>query len=101
MIVYKPNKPHKWGINAWVLAESWTGYVWNMDLYTGRKSSTEVGMTKTVGTSLCAPIYGLGHHVYMDNYFSSPELFHELRDNGVGACGNQTDKAEETGTTCC
>jgi len=57
MIVYKPNKSHKWGINAWVLAESQTGYVWNMDLYTGSKSSTEVGMTKTVVTSLCTYLW--------------------------------------------
>ena len=29
-----------------------------------------------------------GHHVYMDNYYSSPALFSELRDLGFGACGN-------------
>ena len=33
---YKPNKPHKWGINAWTLAESETGYVYNWDIYEGK-----------------------------------------------------------------
>ena len=46
MIVYKPNKPHKWGLNAWVLSEAKIGYVWNMEMYTGKKAETEVGMTK-------------------------------------------------------
>jgi len=57
MVVYKPAKPHKWGIiNAWVLAESSTGYVWNMDIYTGRKAVAEVGLTKKVVVSLCEPL---------------------------------------------
>ena len=101
MVVYKSKKPHKWGINAWVLADARSGYVWNMDLYTGRKSTTEVGMTKTMVTSLCTPIYGLGHHVYM--YFSLPALFQELRDNDVGACGtlrvNRTGAPDRIKTT--
>ena len=28
-----------------------------------------------------------GHHVYCDNYYSSPTLFADLRKNGFGACG--------------
>ena len=28
-----------------------------------------------------------GHHVYMDNYYSSPNLFHDLHEKGFGACG--------------
>jgi hypothetical protein len=60
------------------------GYVWNMDLYTGRKAQTEVGMTKNVVLQLCQPLFNLGHHVYMDNYFSLPELFCILRDNQMG-----------------
>ena len=34
-IQYMPKKPTKWGIKSWVLAESDTGYAWNMSLYTG------------------------------------------------------------------
>jgi hypothetical protein len=40
-----------------------------------------------VVTSLCQPLYQTGHHVYMDNYFSSPALFCELKANQLGACG--------------
>ena len=28
-----------------------------------------------------------GHHVYCDNYYSSPTLFEDLRKAGFGACG--------------
>ena len=35
-VQYMPKKPTKWGIKAWVLAESETGYVWNMKIYTGK-----------------------------------------------------------------
>ena len=36
---------------------------------------------------LVDPIKGRGHHVYMDNYYTSPQLFSDLRDNGFGVCG--------------
>ena len=34
-IQYLPNKPTKWGMKAYVLADSRTGYVYNWRLYTG------------------------------------------------------------------
>ena len=34
-IQYLPKKPTKWGMKAYVLADSSTGYVWNWRLYTG------------------------------------------------------------------
>ena len=44
-------------------------------------------MTHAVVMRLVDPIKGKGHHVYMDNYYTSPKLFSDLRDNGFGACG--------------
>ena len=29
----------------------------------------------------------LGHHIYVDNFYTSPQLFHDLRAVGLGACG--------------
>lgn len=34
-IQYMPKKPTKWGIKAWVLADSSNGYVANFQLYSG------------------------------------------------------------------
>ena len=44
-------------------------------------------MTHAVVMRLVDPIKGRGHHVYMDNFYTSPQLFSDLRDNGFGACG--------------
>ena len=40
-----------------------------------------------VVVSLLEGLEGRGHHVYMDNYYTAPALFTELRDLGFGACG--------------
>ena len=86
---YKPNKPHKWGINTWTLAESETGYVYNWSIYEGkqREGNTDVGLTHRVVTNLLEPVYERGHHVYMDNYFTSPALFDELKNHQADAYG--------------
>lgn len=47
----------------------------------------ELGMTAAVVLKLVEPICGLGHHIYMDNFYSSPRLFTELRSRGFGVCG--------------
>ena len=36
-IQYMPNKPHKWGLKAWVLADSMNSYTWGWKLYTGKE----------------------------------------------------------------
>ena len=32
-------------------------------------------------------LLGSGYHVYVDNWYTSEELFRYLYDNGTGACG--------------
>ena len=44
-------------------------------------------MTHAVVMKLVQPIRDQGHHVFMDNYYTSPQLFSDLRANGFGACG--------------
>lgn len=88
MIQYNPQKPHKWGIKAWVLSESKTGYMYNWEIYRGATAGrTEHGLSRTVVTNITKPIYGNNHHVFMDNFFSSPELFEFLAEQKLGACG--------------
>ena len=81
-MVYKPNKPHKFGLNAWVLADSKTGYVCNWQLYVGKGVTAEndgVGLIHKVTTRLVNCVYD------MDNDFSSPALFNELKAHLTGA----------------
>ena len=71
-------------------------YVWMHILlvlitdHTGKDDSlgiADAGMTHAVVMKLVDPIKSRGHHVYMDNFYTSPRLFSDLRDGGFGACG--------------
>ena len=44
-------------------------------------------MTAGVVLRLAEPIRGLGHHLYTDNLYTSPELYTELHHRGFEACG--------------
>ena len=84
---YKPKRGGgEWGLNVWTLADQ-DGYVYSWDLYAGkpRGNQAEQGLTFNVVIKLCRLIYNKAHHVFMDNYFSSPALF-ELSRNQTGAC---------------
>ena len=59
--------------------ESW--YTYDMKLYLGRDShSATDDMTATHVTvrHLTSRVEGLGHKIFMDNFFSSPKLFDDL-----------------------
>ena len=98
-IQYNPKKPIKWGLKAFVLADSATGYVRNWMLYTGKMNtnmystsnayiiftgkddSLELngkGLGHAVVLKLLEGLEDRGHHVYLDNWYSSPALFDDL-----------------------
>ena len=61
-----------------------------MYIFVGKDNSLDtstVGATHAVVTKLLEGLEGRGHHVYTDNYYSSPALFGDLRRLGFGACG--------------
>ena len=96
---YNPSKPNKWHLKLFEVSDSRTGYVVAFDIYTGKNktccaknadsldpASTQI--TKTVmGLLKKGNLLGKGHHVYMDNYYSSPDLFWELFSKETYACG--------------
>lgn len=87
---YNPNKPSKWGIKMWAIAESETGYMSYSEIYSGKQDQPAQGLGSRVVKSCIkgADIQNQGYHVYMDNFFTSPVLFDELFDElGTGACG--------------
>jgi hypothetical protein len=100
---YLPNKPTKWGIKAWVLADSNTGYAWNLKIYTGKwcysyydieiiigkdnDCDPEKNLTYNVVMSLTNDLSGKGYHVFCENFYTSPALFSDLKKKGFEACG--------------
>jgi hypothetical protein len=51
----------------------------------GNKTETELG--QRVVLDLVSGIEGKNHIVFMDNYFSSHELFKKLKERNIFACG--------------
>ena len=71
--VYCKEKPVKYGIKSYILCDSDTGYCWNLRPY------SEKGWTvdKTV-KFLIDDLEGKGHNLFMDNFYVSVRLAHEL-----------------------
>ena len=88
--VYMKKKPKKWGYKIWVLAGQ-SGYVYKF--YISGDNTVESHVTDAdpaigkSGAVVLNLVKGLPHgiHVYFDNYFASPELLLELKQNGFDA----------------
>ena len=64
-----------------------TGYLFEFDLYTGKKMNTEVGLSESVVLSLTVQLNGLGCEVYYDNFFISLALQYKLMNQNTKDCG--------------
>ena len=80
--VYQPDKPDKYEIKLYILAESDTGYVYNFELYYGVGKST-----KETVHSLMTNLKHKGYNLYMDNFYNSVILSEELLNDGINTCG--------------
>ncbi|XP_030592392.1 piggyBac transposable element-derived protein 4-like [Archocentrus centrarchus] len=85
---YMKDKPTKWGLKSFVLADV-NGYTVDYKLYTGKNNADSgKGLSFDVVTELVKKDYlGSGYVVYCDNFYTSPQLFHHLSQQGFGACG--------------
>ena len=87
---YMEDKPTKWGIKVFVLSDSTNGYVYRLQVYTGKNSdlsTSEMGLSSKVVTELVRGLEGSSPKLYMDNYYTNSRLFLNLYDKSVGACG--------------
>ncbi|XP_067225208.1 piggyBac transposable element-derived protein 4-like [Chanodichthys erythropterus] len=88
---YIPSKRKRFGIKLFMLCDVLTGYIINVKVYTG--SNTDITHTPGLGVSgsvvltLLEPYLGRGHTLYVDNWYTSPTLFHHLLRAKTGACG--------------
>ncbi|CAC5374938.1 unnamed protein product [Mytilus coruscus] len=58
------------------------------NIYTGKTANNpEQHLGKRVVLDLMTPVFGLGHHLYCDSFFTSPDLFINLWEHGTYACG--------------
>lgn len=95
---FMPLKPIKRGYKVWVRADSKTGYVYEFDIYTGKRDdhTTEVGLGGNVVKSLTQKLIAEGFqgHVTFDNFFASYEIMQYLFDNGVYATATVKNRSD-------
>lgn len=74
---YMKSKPNKWGIKAFQLCESSTGYIYNVEIYTGKSDGLfipELGATGSIVVRLVSCIEGQNYRIFMDRFYNSPLL---------------------------
>ena len=96
---FLPSKPIRFGFKLFTLAESKSGYIWNFEVYTGRKGEAEQNQAKNVVVRITNPLQDKGYRLFTDNFYTSPNLFFTSREHGIQACGtvrpNQKDLPKE------
>lgn len=86
---YIPKKHKRFGIKMYKLSDS-LGYTYDMSVYLGKqKQLANEDITAIQGTvfQLVRKVEGVGHKLYMDDYFSSPQLFDTLLKRKINSCG--------------
>lgn len=87
---YIKDKPTKWDIKLWVLADSSNGYTIDFNVYTGKAAGRNVranGLGYDVVVCLMQKFFNQGYHVYIDNFYNSTALVKYLFQQGVPTTG--------------
>jgi hypothetical protein len=94
---YIPKKRKHFGIKIYIVCDE-SGHTHDMKLYLGRDSHTATDdMTATRATvrHLTCRAEGLGHKIFVDNFFSPTKPFYDLDRRKISSCG-QYSPAEKT-----
>lgn len=77
---YIRDKPTKWGIKYWVLADSSNAYVVDFNIYAGKAEGgiSQYGLGYDVVRKLMLDYEGQGYHLFCDNFYSSITLARHL-----------------------
>ena len=86
---YLKGKPNPWGIKAFILADSKTGYLSCLQIYYSKETQlldSDLPHTAKVVMTL-APFHHQGYDLYIDCFYSSPLLATELSKVGITVTG--------------
>ena len=76
---YMQLKPVTFGLKLWVLAHSLNGYIYDFDIYTGKREPLhEQGLGYTVVMKLASRLLDQGYNFYFNNFYTSPAIINDL-----------------------
>jgi hypothetical protein len=89
---YCPMKRERFGVKTFSIVDDSTGMVLNSIIYSGKghvfgHASKDYGYGGSIVMDLLQPYLGKGHHLYCDNYFSSPNLALKLLQQNTSLTG--------------
>ena len=85
---YMPKKPRKFGVKLWALCETTSGYCLCFQLYKGKSDTgQEHGLAYRVVMDLMDGYTNNNHHLYVDNFYTSPKLLLDLEAKSTFCCG--------------
>ena len=88
-IQFNPSKRARFGVKFYKLCESSSGYCYRFKIYVGKDKTpgTDVPASESVVMEIAQPILNKGYTLYLDNWYSSPQLFIKLLENGTNVVG--------------
>ena len=93
LCVYIRGKPQPWGIKAYVLFESRSGYLHDIIIYYGKETKLThipgLNYTTNLVLMLMAPLANKGYDFYTDRYYTSPQLARQLLEIGTTITGEE------------
>ena len=95
---YIKDKPTKWGIKLWVLADSSNAYVQDCNVYIGKEAGREVsrnGLGYDVVMTLLQNYLDQGYHLFVDNFYTSMTLAKDLFHRGTLLTGTILDSRRD------
>ena len=88
---YIPTRRHRFGIKLFLLVDCETKFILDFIIYTGSNTDYRItdglGLSGSIVMELMQRYLNKGHHLYVDNWYTSPTLFEFLHRNKTGACG--------------
>jgi len=84
---FMPNKPDKFGIKFWILAELNSKYCLNMKPCLGKDDQRVAPLGTHIVLTLMEPYFGRGYNVTVDNFFTSAELAKKLLEKRTSLVG--------------
>ena len=81
------SEPMKWGFKFWFCCGAKSGYLYEFNMYLGKKGNTIFGLGESVILPLCQKLKDTHCFIFFDNFFTSPALLVKLLEMGIYATG--------------